>query len=114
MGKVSDVMQEERRRDRRREVLIGASINSVPVKVVDLSIAGVRGAIEILSTSGHQFQEGVRMVMKLDDAPAESEIFEIEIVHTTDSDGMFGARFVDLTDSQYRLLEQAVLGRFGK
>jgi len=111
LAKVVDVKKEERRRDRRRDVLFGASIDGVPVKVVDISISGVKGALEILAAPGHVFQEGARTVITFETGPEETQTFEVEIVRVADASGQFGARFVDLTDRQYRMLESAVLGR---
>lgn len=114
MARVVDVMKEERRRDRRRDVLLSASIDGVPVQVVDVSISGVKGALEILAAPGHVFREGARTAITFEDGPEGCQSFDVEIVRVADGSGQFGARFVDLTDQQYRMLERAVLGRFNR
>ena len=111
MAKVTNVYGKERRRDRRRDVMLHGRLDGHRVRILNVSFGGVEGAIEISGESEHLPIIGAEYHLELDDDGAETVRFLITVVRVNMGKGLFGCRFAGLDDNQYRNLERLVLGR---
>lgn len=132
MAKVVSVIQKDRRRDLRRCVSLDGLVNDGPVSVIDISASGV-GA-KILNTPGPlsvgndgyeieivpkdsgdgapaYFEVGTEATLKLLKDGEQILAVTIEIVRFEPDGDNLGARFINIADEQYRVIERLVTGR---
>lgn len=132
MSKVVSVFQKERRRDLRRSVRFEGLVNDGPVTVVDISASGVGAKVlgspgpVPVGTEGYEieitpknhdggdtkhFEVGGEATLALfkDGDPILSA--SIEIVRFDKEQDSLGARFINIEDAQYRIIERLVTGR---
>lgn len=132
MAKVIAVTKKERRRDLRRSVNFDGLVNEGPVSVIDISASGV-GA-KVLDTPGPfsvgdegyeieilpnetddaapgEFKVGTEATLKLLKDGEQILAIGIEIVRFVPDAESLGARFIDISDDQYRIIERLVTGR---
>ncbi len=132
MGKVVAVRRKERRRDLRRRVNFDGLVNEGRITVVDISASGVGAKVFgkpgplVLGDDGYEleiipltqragracnFKVGDPAMLKLlKDTETILEI-QVEIMRFDKSEDSLGARFIDITDEQYRIIERLVTGR---
>ena len=110
MAKVTDIHGKERRRDRRRGVILDGRLDGHPVRVLDVGFGGIQGAIEISGESEQLPIIGREYRLELDDGSG-TVWFVITVVRVNLGKGLFGAHFTGLDDEQYRNLERLILGR---
>ena len=111
MAKVIDVQSGERRRDRRRPVLLSGRLNGCAVKVVDVSLGGVGCAIELESTEDCEPLPESDVTLEIDGRGGETFRFSVRVTWLDEDKGTLGAAFCALSDAQFRLLERLTLGR---
>lgn len=132
MTKVVSVIPKDRRRDLRRSVSLDGLVNDGPVSVIDISASGV-GA-KVLNTPGPfsvgnegyeieivpndsgdaasmNFDVGTQATLKLLKDEEQILAVKIEIVRFQPDADNLGARFIDIADDQYRIIERLVTGR---
>lgn len=111
MARVIGIQNVERRRDRRQDVLLSGQLDAHPVKIVNVSFGGVGGAIEILGSADYTPPEGVSLPLVIESASGNVEAFTVQVSRVDARRGTFGARFVEMTDHQFRILEKMTTGR---
>ncbi len=111
IARVVAVKRKERRRDRRRTVVIRSAIGSWTAVVTDISSGGIGGLLDIMGSEDARLRPGQRVeaILPLDDL--ESLAFTLVITRGLGVDLSFGARFEGVTDAQFRLIESYVTGR---
>jgi len=96
----------ERRRHRRSRTMLPALLDQCPVTVTDLSLGGIgSGALEMLADDFLLPEKGQRASLRLLDGNDFSESIEIEIVRVSGDKGRLGARYLNLTREQSRLID---------
>jgi hypothetical protein len=111
VARVIGIQNVERRRDRRQGVLLNGQLDAHPVKIVNVSFGGVGGAIDILGSSDYTPPEGVNLPLVIESASGRVEDFIVQVTRVNGRRGTFGARFVEMTDHQFRVLEKMTTGR---
>ena len=111
MAKVIEVGLEERRRDRRRPIMLEGRLEGHTIAIVDISFGGLAGAAELLGKSSWLPEAGREMELELAPNSGKARTFTIEIIRVDPVDGQFGARFLGLDDAQYRVIERLMMGR---
>lgn len=106
-----DITENERRRDWRRPVLLDATLEGHPIKILDVSFGGLKGVVEIIGHS--EFQPPVNKPLSLSIATKDggSINFNLTVLRLSDPSGKFGARFDGLNDDQFQVIERLTLGR---
>ena len=132
MAKVVAVRPKERRRDLRRSVNLDGLVNDGQITVVDISASGVGAKVfskpgpfavgdegyeleivpvQISGNTVGRFQVGGGAILKvLKDGDVILEV-QVEVVRFDKNADSLGARFVDMTDAQYGVIEKLVTGR---
>ena len=119
MGKVIEVGYQERRRDRRREVAIDATLkpsiaarlDGYSIRVLDVSFGGIGGELAGDDAAARLPPLGAKATLILMPPSGEKIAFRVEVVRR-DKDGRgFGARFTTLSDREYRVVERLTMGR---
>ena len=110
-ARVVAVKRQERRRDRRRPVVIQSALGSWNALVTDISSGGIGGAIDISQGEDVSLEIGQRIQLVMPDTAQGSLTFTLEVTRAPQADLRFGARFVDIDEAQYRLIESYVTGR---
>ncbi len=100
------------RRDHRRPIEIPAIMNSNVVQVHDISLGGLGASfLELSCDFGYMPRAGDCATLRLSFGEGVEESFKIEIAHCDVENSRFGARFVELNDRQYRIVERLTMGR---
>ncbi|CAE7811528.1 unnamed protein product [Symbiodinium necroappetens] len=105
------VRGKERRRDRRRRLQLSAEIDGHAVSLVDISIAGFGAAVDATDRAAPKLPLGHRGRLDIWLSDGRRMRLEIEIGREVGPDGMFGGRFLDISDENFRLIEAILLGR---
>jgi len=108
------VKRKERRRDRRRPLLLGARLGGQEVTLTDLSAAGFGVALDATDRRPYGFRAGQRLRLELIPQGREPIEFAVEIVRPLGENGIVGGVFVDLTDAAYNTIESLLTGRFNR
>ncbi len=136
MSKIVAITQKERRRDLRRSVSFDGLVNDGPVSVIDISASGVGARvldtpgpmavgdegyeIEIVPTRGsdtagndtaRNFEVGSEATLTVIKDGDRILSVSIEIVRFDPEADSLGARFINIADEQYRIIERLVTGR---
>ena len=100
------------RRDRRRPIEVPALMNSNTVQVHDISLGGLGASfLEISCEFGYMPRAGDEADLRLSFGEGIEETFRIQIAHCDVENSRFGAKFVELNDRQYRIVERLTMGR---
>ena len=105
------VQARDRRNDRRKPVRVPALVNSCDAIVTDISLGGVGGML--LPDLGQQasFASGQRVSLTMPKDHDDRLIFQLLIRRLSQRDLRFGAKFLYLSDEQFRLVESYLIGR---
>ena len=96
----------DRRRFPRTPVMIPALLDQHPVTLMDISLGGIgSGALELLIDGEFGLKRGQRGSLRLLHEDHFSDGIEVEIVRLSRESGRLGARYVDPTDEQIRLIQ---------
>lgn len=97
---------QDRRRHRRSRTMIPALLDQCPVTITDISLGGIgSGALEMLADSEFLPERGQRASLRLLHGSEFSDNIEIEVIRVSSEKGRLGARYVELTDDQKRLIQ---------
>lgn len=132
MAKVVAVRPKERRRDLRRSVNFDGLVNEGQVTVVDISASGVGAKVfskpgplavgdegyeleivpvQVSSDALARFEIGDEAILKVfKDGESILEV-QIEVVRFDRDADSLGARFIDMSHDQYKIIEKLVTGR---
>jgi len=116
LAKVVDIQSNERRRDRRRSVLVSGRLDGRPVKILDVSLGGVGCAVEL---QGGDLEDGQDytassegyLTLEVDGRSGNTHRFLVQVTWVNESSGTFGAALGALSDDQFRVLEKLIIGR---
>ena len=113
MNLASDTTVVERRAEPRFGVMLPALLDQHPVTVTDISMSGVGtgdGNMEMMIDSELGPAKGQRASLRFLDDHDEfgEECIQVEIVRVSSRRGTLGAKYVDLTRDQVRLLQKIV------
>jgi hypothetical protein len=111
VAKVIDIQSGERRRDRRRPVLLSGRLDGCAVQVVDVSLGGVGCAIELESGEDWTSLPESDVILEIDGRSGQTYRFAVRVTWINEDSGTFGATFSALSDVQFRVLEKLTLGR---
>lgn len=99
----------DRRRHRRSRIMIPALLDQCPVTITDISLGGIgSGALEMLADSEFLPAEGQRASLRLLNGNEFSETIEIEVIRVSSEKGRLGARYVNLSEDQKRMVDALV------
>ena len=91
--------------------MLEGRLDGRPVRILDVSFGGMKGAIEILGESERLPIIGSEHPLELESKGFETVRFSVTVVRVNMHRGTFGARFHELNDQQYRNLEGMIMGR---
>ena len=111
MSKIVEVSGAERRRDKRRPSFIKASLNGQPITILDVSLGGLGGTIELHHETGDLPAPGDLATIELEPDSDKAILLTVEVIRADRELGLFGAHIVEMGDSQFRALERLTLGR---
>ncbi len=105
----------DKRRDQRRPVSLAGSIDGTPVKLVDVSFAGVGGGfMELSSAADLTIGEGEVTTLTFKTADGQQVTLKITIQRIDLKSGAFGATFTALSGKQFDAIERLMFPRRGK
>ena len=111
MAKALNIESEQRRKDPRRDVLLAASLDGMPVRLLNLSFGGVEIALEQSSSSDAPPVIGSEHLLEFDGVAPRTAKFLVKVIWVETGDGLFGACFEDLDDQQYGKLDLLIMAR---
>ena len=111
VAKVIDIQNDERRRDRRRPVLLSGRLDGSPVKIIDVSMGGVRCAIELEGEEDISHESDTDLTLEIDGRSGDTHSFTVRVTWVNERSGTLGAAFGSLSDRQFLVLEKVMLGR---
>ena len=116
MAKVVDIQNDERRRDRRRSVLVSGRLDDRPVKILDVSLGGVGCAVELAGGDLEDGQDYIPpgdgyLTLEVEGRSGATHLFLVQVTWVNEEAGTFGAAFGALSDDQFRVLEKLIIGR---
>ncbi len=104
----------DKRRDQRRPVSLTGSIDGVPVKLVDVSFAGVGGGVlELRNAAELTIGEGELTTLAFTTAEGRQVTMKITIQRIDPKSGAFGATFTALSGRQFDTIERLMFPRRG-
>ncbi len=111
MSRNITVKPRNRRRDRRRYLDLQAQIDGQDVSLTDISLTGFGAAIDPTQATVPDLPLGHRGRLEIWLSDGQRLLMDVEIMRELTRDGLFGGRFVDLSDRHFRLIEGLLLGR---
>ena len=111
VAKVIEIKDDERRRDRRRPVLLPGRLDDKPVKIVDVSLGGVGCAIELEGGEDCSYESDRDLTLEIDGRSGDTHRFTVRVTWVDERSGTLGAAFGSLSDRQFLILEKLMLGR---
>ncbi|WP_299620356.1 hypothetical protein [Pelagibius sp.] len=111
MNRNISVKPMDRRRDRRRPFDLSAEIEGQAVSLVDLSVVSFGAAIDPTLPTPLSLPVGHRTKLDIWLDDGRQLRLDAEIEREVAEDGVFGGRFIELSDEQYRLVEALLTGR---
>jgi hypothetical protein len=106
------VMRKERRRDRRRELELEASLDGQPVALVDLSASGFGAALDATDQGIREFRVGQCLRLELQLGAGEALVLSVEITRSSPQTGVVAGTFREISDQAYNTIESLLTGRF--
>lgn len=106
------IKRKERRRDRRRAMLLEAFLDGQQVTLTDLSAAGFGAAIDATNPDFRAFRVGKRTRLELRLGDEEPVMLAVEIIRPVGDNGVVGGVFVELSNDDYDFIESLLTGRF--
>ena len=91
--------------------MLDGQLDAHPVRILDVSFGGVGGAIEILGSLDYKPETEVDLPLVIEGRNGAVEAFTVQVLRLDDKAGTFGARFVNMTDHQFRVLEKLTTAR---
>jgi len=105
MSAAVDVAARERRNHPRMGVMLPALLDQYPVTITDLSVGGFgTGNLEMLFDGEPGPRRGDRASLRFLQEDVFTDSIEVEIVRVSSRRGSLGARYLNLTAEQERLI----------
>ncbi len=111
MSKTIEVSAAERRRDRRRPTFVKAALNGEPITILDVSLGGFGGTIELSGNDEALPEVGDLAKLELNPDAPDAVTLSIEVIRCDHDLKLFGAHIVEMSDDQFRRLERLTMGR---
>jgi hypothetical protein len=105
-------IEEERRRDRRRAVIITASLDGQDIDILDIGLSGfgAAGAFERHDRSTWP-ELGGRAELRFTDFKDRSLLLLVEITSVDTKKGRFGGNFIELSGLAFDVIQDLILHR---
>jgi PilZ domain-containing protein len=111
MVKVTDAGATERRKHKRHPSFIKAELNSQPVTVLDASLGGIGGTIELRGDIGDVPEPGERATVVLQPDSDQPIVLTVEVKRVGQDLNLFGAQIIEMSEDQFELMKQLYAGR---
>ena len=111
MAKPLNIKSEQRRKDPRRDVLLAARLDGMPVRLLNLSFGGVEIALEQSRGMDPLPVIGSEHLLEFDGVAPRTAKFLVSVIWVGKGNGLCGACFQDLDDQQYEKLDRLIMGR---
>lgn len=112
MARLAGYSKSNRRRDQRRPVPLPATLDGVPVMIVDLSLSGVgAGTVEEEAPAKFSLRPGQLCRIEFTDAREREVSVLLEITYFLASEGRFGGRFEGLSGEDFDVIQDLMLRR---
>lgn len=100
----------ERRRDRRREIVIESTLDGAPIDILDISLSGfgAAGAKEV-SKGVTWPTAGQRAELKFTDYKGREVLVLVKITNITVEDGRFGGTYFELPGEAFDVIQDLVM-----
>lgn len=111
-SRVIGYIDQERRRDRRREVIITASLDEQDINILDIGLSGfgAEGAFERHDRTTWPELDG-RAELRFTDFKERSLLLLVEITSVDTKTGRFGGNFLELSGMAFDVIQDLMLHR---
>ena len=106
-----NVHARNRRNDRRKPVRVPALVNDCDAIVTDISLGGIGGMLLPDLGQHARLAAGQRVSLTMPKDHDDRLIFQLLICRLSQRDLKFGAKFLNLGNEQFRLVESYLIGR---
>ena len=106
MAQSGETTHNERRRHTRHPSFIKAEMNGQPITILDVSLGGVGGSIELRGDTDILPEPGEEGTVTLVPDEGDSVMLTVEIVRVDAEAHLFGARIVEMGEEQFEFMKQ--------
>jgi len=99
----------ERRRDRRRELVIESTLDDQPIHIVDIGLSGFGARTETRDRTWPM--EGQRSELRFTDYKGRETLILVEITNVFVAEGRFGGKFYELPGDAFDVIQDLVMLR---
>lgn len=96
----------ERRRHRRSASFIKAEMNGQPITILDVSLGGVGGTIELRGDAASMPAPGEQGTVVLRPDAGASVALTVEVMRVDAGEQLFGARIVEMGEAEFAFMQQ--------
>ena len=96
----------ERRKHKRYASFIKAEMNDQPVTILDVSLGGIGGTIELRGEGGAIPQQGEQAQVVLRPDKGTPATLTVEVVRIDSEAKFFGARIVEMGEEQFEFMKR--------
>jgi hypothetical protein len=110
--RIIGMKKDERRRDRRRDIVIGSTLDGIEIDVRDMSLSGF-GASGVKKRKDATFWpvEGQRSELRFTDYKGREVLILVEITYVSTEAGRFSGRFYELPGKAFDVIQDLVMLR---
>ncbi len=111
MVAVTDVGAAERRKHERHSSFIRAELNGQPVTILDTSIGGIGGTVELRADIGNMPRMGETATVVLQPDSGQPVVLTVEVKRVDRNLNLFGAQIVEMSGDQFEFMKLHHAGR---
>ncbi len=111
MVRVTEVGAAGKRRHERRPSFIKAEPNGQPISVLDVSVGGVGGTIELRGDSDSIPESGEMATIVLQPDGDQPVVLTVELIYVDRDSNLFGAQIIEMGDDQCQIMKWLSVGR---
>ncbi len=111
MVRVTEVGAAGNRRHERRPSFIKAELNGQPISVLDVSVGGVGGTIELRGDSDSIPESGEMATIVLQPDGTQPVVLTVELIYVDRGLNLFGAQIVEMSDDQFQIIKRLSVGK---
>lgn len=104
MVRVTKTSAAEQRRDERHPSFIKAELNGQPITILDASLGGVGGTVELRGDLGSMPKPGEIATVVLHTDSHQPVVLTVEVIRVDRDLNLFGAQIVEMSEDQYQLM----------
>lgn len=106
MVRVTKLDAADRRRSERFPSFIKAELNGQPITILDASLGGVGGTIELRGDLSSMPEPGEMATVVLQTDSDQPIVLTVEVIRVDRDLNLFGAQIVEMSEDQYQLMKR--------